>query len=124
LTSTVSCDLNRDKDAFDLFQSAFPAGTLTGAPKIRAMEIISGLEKNPRQIYGGAVGYISFTGNMDFAITIRTAVMEDGMLSVRAGAGIVHDSDAKSELEECQNKAKSVEAALGLALSTQNGDKQ
>ena len=124
LTSTVSCDLDRDKDAFDLFQSAFPAGTLTGAPKIRAMEIISGLEKNPRQIYGGAVGYISFTGNMDFAITIRTAVIEDGMLSVRAGAGIVHDSDAKSELEECQNKAKSVEAALGLALSTQNGDKQ
>ncbi len=122
LTSNISCDLTPDKDAFDLFRAAFPAGTLSGAPKIRAMEIISGLEKNPRQIYGGAVGYISFTGNMDFAITIRTAVMENQRLVVRAGAGIVYDSDPMNELEECRNKAKSVEAALKLALSTQNGE--
>ena len=124
LTSTIACDVLEDADAFDLFRASFPAGTLSGAPKIRAMEIISGLEKNPRQIYGGAVGYVSFTGNMDFAITIRTAVMENHRLLVRAGAGIVHDSDPKTELEECRNKAAGVQAALKLALSTQNGDTQ
>ncbi|MDD9304300.1 MAG: anthranilate synthase component I family protein [Desulfobacter sp.] len=117
LVSNITCDLKPEADAFDLFRATFPAGTLSGAPKIRAMEIIGELENRPREIYGGAAGYISFTGNMDFAITIRTAVMEKGRLTVQAGAGIVHDSDPEAELEECINKAKSVETALKLALS-------
>ncbi len=121
LVSNITCDLKQDCDAFDLFKATFPAGTLSGAPKIRAMEIISALENCPRGVYGGAAGYISFTGNMDFAITIRTAVMEKGTLTVQAGAGIVHDSDPQTELEECKNKAKSVEMALKLALSNING---
>jgi anthranilate synthase component 1 len=121
LVSNITCDLKQDCDAFDLFKATFPAGTLSGAPKIRAMEIISELEDRPRGVYGGAAGYISFTGNMDFAITIRTAVMENDSLTVQAGAGIVHDSDPKTELEECKNKAKSVEMALKLALSDING---
>ncbi len=121
LVSNITCDLKQDCDAFDLFKATFPAGTLSGAPKIRAMEIISELENRPRGVYGGAAGYISFTGNMDFAITIRTAVMEKGTLTVQAGAGIVYDSDPKTELEECKNKAKSVEMALKLALSNING---
>jgi len=122
LVSNITCDLQPAYDALDLFRAAFPAGTLTGAPKIRAMEIISGLENRPRRIYGGAAGYISFTGNMDFAITIRTAVIADSTLTVQAGAGIVHDSDPAAELQECRNKAKSVEAALTFALSHTNGD--
>ncbi len=117
LVSNIICDLAPAYDALDLFRATFPAGTLTGAPKIRAMEIISGLENCPRRIYGGAAGYISFTGNMDFAITIRTAVMENQTLTVQAGAGIVHDSNPDTELQECKNKAKSVESALKLALS-------
>jgi anthranilate synthase component I len=120
LVSNITCDVMPSYDALDLFKATFPAGTLTGAPKIRAMEIISRLENRPRQIYGGAAGYISFTGNMDFAITIRTAVMENHTLTVQAGAGIVHDSDPETELEECANKAKSVEAALKLAFSHAN----
>jgi anthranilate synthase component I len=123
LVSNITCDLKPGCDAFDLFKATFPAGTLSGAPKIRAMEIISELENSPRGVYGGAAGYISFTGNMDFAITIRTAVMEKGNLTVQAGAGIVHDSDPETELEECINKAKSVEMALKLALSNINGDR-
>ncbi len=123
LVSNITCDLKQGCDAFDLFKATFPAGTLSGAPKIRAMEIISELENRPRGVYGGAAGYISFTGNMDFAITIRTAVMENDTLTVQAGAGIVHDSDPKTEHEECKNKAKSVEMALKLALSDINGGK-
>ncbi|MCP3940067.1 MAG: anthranilate synthase component I [Desulfobacteraceae bacterium] len=117
LVSNITCDLKPEHDAFDLFKATFPAGTLSGAPKIRAMEIIAELENRPRGVYGGAAGYISFTGNMDFAITIRTAVMENDTLTVQAGAGIVYDSDPKTELKECKNKAKSVETALKLALS-------
>ena len=121
LVSNITCDLKPECNAFDLFKATFPAGTLSGAPKIRAMEIIGELENRPRGVYGGAAGYISFTGNMDFAITIRTAVMEQGKLTVQAGAGIVHDSDPETELEECMNKAKSVESALRLALSQVEG---
>ncbi|WP_027363138.1 anthranilate synthase component I family protein [Desulfospira joergensenii] len=117
LVSNITCDLKQEVDAFDLFKATFPAGTLSGAPKIRAMEIIAELENRPRNVYGGAAGYISFTGNMDFAITIRTAVMEGNRLVVQAGAGIVYDSDPQKELEECRNKAQSVETALKLALS-------
>ncbi|MCK5098173.1 MAG: chorismate-binding protein, partial [Desulfobacteraceae bacterium] len=89
-----------------------------GAPKIRAMEIIADLEDSSRNVYGGAAGYISFSGNMDLAITIRTAVMEKDKLTVQAGAGIVSDSDPQKELEECINKAKGVEAALKLATNS------
>ncbi|MBU1194643.1 MAG: anthranilate synthase component I [Proteobacteria bacterium] len=123
LVSNITCDLKEEFDAYDLFKATFPAGTLSGAPKIRAMEIISELEGKPRGVYGGAAGYISFSGNMDFAITIRTAVMKDGKLTVQAGAGIVYDSDPLKELQECQNKARSVEMALKLVLSNTNGDK-
>lgn len=121
LVSNITCDMKKGVDAYDLFKATFPAGTLSGAPKIRAMEIISELEKPPRRVYGGAAGYISFTGNMDFAITIRTAVMENDKLTVQAGAGIVYDSDPEKELLECRNKAKSVEMALKLALSNNSG---
>ena len=121
LVSNITCDLKKGLDAYDLFKATFPAGTLSGAPKIRAMEIISRLENTPRRVYGGAAGYISFTGNMDFAITIRTAVMENDKLTVQAGAGIVYDSDPQKELMECLNKAKSVETALRLALGSTNG---
>ena len=121
LVSNITCDLKKGLDAYDLFKAVFPAGTLSGAPKIRAMEIISRLENTPRRVYGGAAGYISFTGNMDFAITIRTAVMENDKLTVQAGAGIVYDSDPQKELMECFNKAKSVETALRLALGSTNG---
>ncbi len=117
LVSNISCDIKQGLNAWDLLRATFPAGTLSGAPKIRAMEIISGLEKKPRGVYGGAAGYISFSGNMDLAITIRTAVMENGKMTIQAGAGIVADSVPEKELEECINKAKSVEHALKLAMS-------
>ncbi|MBU1171466.1 MAG: chorismate-binding protein [Proteobacteria bacterium] len=114
LVSNVNCHIRPDTDAFDLLKATFPAGTLSGAPKIRAMEIISELEKEPRGTYGGAVGYFSFNGNMDLAITIRTACIEHGKLTVRAGAGIVADSVPETERQETINKAKSIEKALAL----------
>ena len=118
LVSNITCDVKKGVDAWDILKASFPAGTLSGAPKIRAMEIISKLEDNFRGVYGGAAGYISFSGNMDMAITIRTAVMENDSLTIRAGAGIVYDSDPDQEYQECINKAKSVKAALKLAMST------
>jgi anthranilate synthase component 1 len=114
LVSNITCDLQPDCDAFDLLAATFPAGTLSGAPKIRAMEIIADLEKQPRGPYGGAVGYISFNGNMDMAITIRTACIEDNRLTVRAGAGIVADSDPESERLETVNKAMAMDRALKM----------
>ena len=114
LVSNITCDLLAGCDAFDLLAATFPAGTLSGAPKIRAMEIIAALEREPRGPYGGAVGYISFNGNMDMAITIRTACIEDNRLTVRAGAGIVADSDPESERLETVNKAKAMDRALKM----------
>lgn len=123
LVSNINCELKREFDAWDLLRATFPAGTLSGAPKIRAMEIISDMEARPRGIYGGAAGYISFSGNMDLAITIRTATIENGQMTVQAGAGIVADSDPEREYQECVNKARSVERALKLALSnSKNSD--
>ncbi|MBF0467898.1 MAG: chorismate-binding protein [Desulfamplus sp.] len=116
LVSNITCELKDEFDAWDLLRATFPAGTLSGAPKIRAMQIISDMEKRSRGIYGGAAGYISFSGNMDLAITIRTATVENGKMTVQAGAGIVADSDPEKEYQECVNKAKSVERALRLAL--------
>ncbi|MGD9503381.1 MAG: anthranilate synthase component I family protein [Syntrophobacteraceae bacterium] len=114
LVSNINCDLQSGRDAWDLFRSAFPAGTLSGAPKVRAMEIIAELESEPRGPYGGAVGYVSFTGNMDMAITIRTACIENGVMTVRAGAGIVADSDPETERIETVNKAMAIQRALRL----------
>jgi anthranilate synthase component 1 len=114
LVSNICCDLKRDRDAWDLLRATFPAGTLSGAPKVRAMEIIAELEKEPRGPYGGAVGYVSFHGNLDMAITIRTACIENGGLVVRTGAGIVADSDPESETLETVNKAKAIQKALQL----------
>ena len=114
LVSNICCDLQSDWDAFDLLRATYPAGTLSGAPKIRAMEIIAELEQTPRGPYGGAVGYISFHGNMDMAITIRTASIEKGTLTVQAGAGIVADSNPESERKETVNKAMAMQKALEL----------
>ena len=114
LVSNIQCDLKPECDAWELLRATFPAGTLSGAPKVRAMEIIDEVEQEARGPYGGAVGYIAFNGNMDLAITIRTACIEDGRLTVRAGAGIVADSDPESERLETVNKAKALQKALKL----------
>lgn len=114
LVSNITCDLDDGYDAWDLLAATFPAGTLSGAPKIRAMEIIAELEDTPRGPYGGAVGYVSFSGNMDMAITIRTACIEDDRLTVRAGAGIVADSDPERERIETVNKSMAIQRALQL----------
>jgi len=114
LVSNICCDLKPEFDAWDLLRASFPAGTLSGAPKVRAMEIIAELEHEPRGPYGGAVGYVSFSGNLDMAITIRTACIEDDHLTVRAGAGIVADSDPERERIETRNKAMAIQKALQL----------
>jgi anthranilate synthase component 1 len=98
-----------------VLRATFPAGTVSGAPKVRAMEIIDELEPVKRGIYAGAVGYLGFNGDMDLAIAIRTAIVKDGQLHVQAGAGIVADSDPASEWQETQNKARAVLRAAELA---------
>jgi len=118
LVSNISCDLLDDTDAWDLIRATFPAGTLSGAPKVRAMEIIAEMEESPRGPYGGAVGYIAFNGNMDLAITIRTACVAGGELVVRAGAGIVADSDPERERQESVDKAMAIQNALQLISDT------
>lgn len=112
LVSHVTGELASDKDCFDAIAATFPAGTLSGAPKIRAMEIIEELESEARGVYGGAVGYISFTGNADLAIGIRTAIQQGDRTVVQAGAGIVYNSIPKMEYQECVNKAKAVIKAI------------
>lgn len=113
--STVSGEIGDDYDALDAIEAVLPAGTLSGAPKIRACQLIGELEDNKRGIYGGAVGYIDFTGNMDTCIAIRIAYKKNGSVFVRSGAGIVADSVPEKEFEECLNKAKSSLRALELA---------
>jgi len=110
--SRVIGELQDDKTAIDAFSAMFPAGTLSGAPKIRAMEIINQLEGIPRGPYGGAVGYFSLNGNADFAITIRTMVCDGDKAKIQAGAGIVHDSIPLNEYKECENKASALFDAL------------
>ncbi len=112
IVSRVEGVLKRDMDCFDLFMSAFPAGTVTGAPKIRAMEIISELEPSSRGPYAGAVGYFGFNGNMDFCITIRTIAIIKDKLSVQVGAGIVYDSSPEREYEETLRKAGAMFKAI------------
>ncbi len=113
--STVRGEIREDCDALDAIEAVLPAGTLSGAPKIRACQLIGELENNKRGIYGGAIGYIDFTGNMDTCIAIRIAYKKNGRVFVRSGAGIVADSVAQKEYEECFNKARAVLNALELA---------
>ena len=115
IVSHVQAELRPEHDAFDLLRATFPAGTLSGAPKIRAMEIINRLEPQARGPYGGAVGYIGYDGDLDLAITIRTLEIEGDRVSVQAGAGIVADSDPQREYEETRNKAAGMMRALELA---------
>lgn len=110
--STVRGQIRKDFSAIDAVNAVLPAGTLSGAPKIRACEIINELENNKRGIYGGAVGYIDFRGNLDTAIAIRLCFKKNGRVFVRSGAGIVADSVPEKEFQECINKAKAVVEAL------------
>ena len=115
IVSNVEGNLLPGKSQFDLLRAAFPAGTLTGAPKIRAMEIIEELEPTKRGPYGGAVGYFGFGGNLDTCITIRTIVVKDGIAAIQAGAGIVYDSVPESEYQECMNKSRGMIRAIEIA---------
>ena len=114
IVSNVEGTLRDDVGPMDVLRATFPAGTLSGAPKIRAMEIIDEVEPERRGVYGGAVGYWSWGGNMDMAIAIRTAIIKDGRLYAQAGAGIVYDSNPDSEWQETLNKAGAVIAAASL----------
>ena len=114
LVSHVQASLRKELDAWDVLRATFPAGTLTGAPKVRAMQIIAELEGRARGPYGGAIGYISYQGNMDLAITIRTAEIEKGQITIQAGAGIVFDSDPEKERLETIHKARALEQAIKL----------
>ena len=122
LVSNVSGRVKKGVDAIDALAAAFPAGTLSGAPKIRAMEIINELEPERRGPYGGAVGYFGYGGNMDVAITIRTLQMCGGTMSVQAGAGIVYDSDPEAEYEETRMKARAVAKAIQAAHNLETLD--
>ncbi|HZQ32714.1 MAG TPA: anthranilate synthase component I [Mycobacterium sp.] len=115
LVSTVTGQLANGKTALDAVTACFPAGTLSGAPKVRAMELIEEVEKTRRGLYGGVVGYLDFAGNADFAIAIRTALMRDGTAYVQAGGGVVADSDGEYEYTEAANKAKAVLNAIAAA---------
>lgn len=115
LVSYLDAELKDGLDRFDAFSSCFPAGTVSGAPKVRAIEIIQKLEPTPRGIYAGAAGYIDYAGNMDTCIAIRTLVLQDGVAKVQAGAGIVADSVPEAEFEETVNKAKALLSAIDIA---------
>ncbi|MQS10385.1 anthranilate synthase component I family protein, partial [Streptomyces alkaliphilus] len=115
IVSTVTGRLAEGRTAFDALTACFPAGTLSGAPKPRALRIIEELEPTRRGVYGGCVGYLDFAGDADTAIAIRTAVLRDGTAYVQAGAGVVADSDPAAEDAECRNKAAAVLRAIGTA---------
>lgn len=117
LESTVTGRVAAGRTALDVVLAAFPAGTLSGAPKVRAMEIIDGLEVSRRGLYGGVVGYLDFAGNADAAIAIRTALLKDGTAYIQAGGGVVADSDPPTEDQETQNKAAAVVRAISVAQS-------
>jgi anthranilate synthase component 1 len=115
IVSNVEGRLLDGLSAIDVLRASFPAGTVSGAPKVRAMEIIDELEPSKRGVYAGAVGYLGFNGDMDVAIAIRTAVIKDGTLYVQAGAGIVADSVPENEWVETKNKAKAILRAAEIA---------
>jgi len=121
LVSQVTGQLDGNHDAYAALRSAFPAGTLSGAPKVRAMEIIAELEGERRGVYGGAVGYCSYAGNIDTAIAIRTLVVKDGVAHLQVGAGIVADSDPRQEYQETMNKAGALLQALRRAEEIEGG---
>ena len=116
IASQVEGEIRDDLDAVDALIAGFPAGTVSGAPKIRAMELIDELEPDRRGAYSGAIGYISVAGDLDTCIALRTAVVKDQTMYVQAGAGIVYDSDPDSEYEETRNKARALIRAAGEAL--------
>jgi len=115
IVSDVSGRLAKGKDAFDVIRATFPAGTVTGAPKVRAMEIIDSLENRRRKTYAGSVGYFSFSGNLDCCITIRTILIKGGIAYIQAGGGLVADSIPAREYEETLNKAKALVKAIEMA---------
>jgi len=115
LTSTVEGRLRQDKDRIDLLKACFPGGSITGAPKVRAMEIIDQLEPTRRGIYTGSIGYLSFSGEMDLNIVIRTILVKDGKVYFQVGGGIVYDSDPEGEYQETLDKAKALFQALGVS---------
>jgi anthranilate synthase component 1 len=115
LVSNVRGRLRRGLDWLDVLRATFPAGTLSGAPKVRAMEIIEELETLRRGFYGGCVGYVDYGGNMDTAIAIRTMLVKDGAIYLRAGAGVVADSDPEREYQECASKARALIQAIDMA---------
>jgi len=117
IVSNVTGQLAEGVDPVDAVMAGFPAGTVSGAPKVRAMEIIDELERDSRGAYGGCIGYFSADGNVDTCIALRTAMVKDGVMHVQAGAGIVADSDPQTEHEECVNKAKALFAAAGAVVS-------
>jgi len=121
LVSHVEARLRPDLDALDALRSVFPAGTLSGAPKIRAMQLIAAAEGERRGLYGGAVGYLGYDGNLDTAITIRSAVLKDGLAHVHTGAGIVARSNPDSEFEETEHKAAALRRAIELAAAPVSG---
>ncbi|MBI5587488.1 MAG: anthranilate synthase component I [Deltaproteobacteria bacterium] len=116
IVTNVRGNLKKGADSFDALRACFPAGTLTGAPKVRAMEIIEELEPCKREVYGGSVGYFGYSGNMDMCITIRTIVIKDNRVYIQAGAGIVADSVPEKEYEETENKARGILKAVALAM--------
>ena len=115
LVSHVEGRLKPELDALDALRAVFPAGTLSGAPKVRAMQLIAAAEGERRGLYGGAVGYLGYDGNLDTAITIRSAVLKDGQAHVHTGAGIVAGSVPESEFEETEHKAAALRRAIELA---------
>ena len=117
ISSTVEGKLDAKKNTMDVLRSTLPVGTLSGAPKVRALEIIDELEPVRRGVYGGAIGYLSWNGDMDTAIAIRTAVVKDGRVFVQAGCGIVADSVPELEWEETLNKGKAIFNAVAMARS-------
>jgi len=120
IVSNVEGTLRSDRTAYDVMRATFPAGTVTGSPKVRAMQIINGCEKNKRGVYGGAVGYFGFDGNSDSCIALRTIVLTGGKAYVQAGAGVVADSVPESEHQECVNKAMGMMAAIARAGAVAN----
>ncbi|MGZ5069287.1 MAG: anthranilate synthase component I [Methylobacter sp.] len=124
IVSNVTGQLQPDKNAFDVLAATFPAGTVSGAPKIRAMEIINELEPVKRGVYAGAVGYIAWSGNLDTAIAIRTAVIKNNMLHIQAGAGIVYDSVPRNEWDETMNKGRAIFRAVNMAEAGLEGEQQ
>ena len=117
IVSNVEGRIRKDCDAMDALMAGFPAGTTSGAPKIRAMEIIDELEPERRSFYAGSIGYFAGNGNMDTCIALRTTLIKDGTMYVQAGAGIVADSDPQKEHEECMNKARALVRAAEEAVN-------